>query len=195
MPNADRTDTQSHSFAGSPRTGSTAAPSPEQCLVRFADAAPGHGRRRRLGRVWRAAGRFAATFAAGVAVFLAWPLGDAAREMIANAAPQLWVARQVDDFGAAAVVPAAAAIPAPLRPGVPPPDLAAVRSRIDRLAASAEEMTRTVAALTDGQTRLAQEIARIEEVEARLLHTTPGEAAPARIPLPEPRPGRRAGMR
>jgi len=210
------------------------APAPRQALpavtglVRLKDAGRervtgadfGGGRRIARG-VGRAAGHFATTFALGVAVFLAWPVGDAARVVIADAAPQLWLVVGHDRGIAAAVaVPAAGpAVAGPKPPGPQRSDLAAVRDRIGRLAASAEAMTRAVADLTAGQARLEQEVARVREVEAQLVRkpvvttkasetkgsatrtsrtkTSPTRTSPAKasvtggeVPLAEPRPAR-----
>jgi hypothetical protein len=145
--------------------------SPGRWLVKLPDAArvdrlielnAGLARGRRLWQV----GRFAATFCIGVAVALAWPYGDAARTLIANASPQLgWLARQ-----AAADLVAPAAAPQPRNPM--PSDLDGVKDRIDRITASQEQMTRTVAQLTASQAEIAQQIAKVREVEQYLLYKT-----------------------
>jgi hypothetical protein len=150
----------------------------------------GRSTRRRL---LLAAARLAVTFGIGVAATLAWqPYGDAARIMIANASPQLgWLAPQ-------AVLPGAATAPAPLpsRAAVAS-DIDAVRERIDRLAASQEQTMRAVALLAASQERIAEEIAKVREVEQYLLYRASykGDAAasspPAR-PAAAHRPGRRS---
>jgi hypothetical protein len=127
-----------------------------------------------------AAARLAVTFGIGVAATLAWqPYGDAARMMIANASPRLgWLAPQ-----AAGV--AAAAAPA-LQPRIAPAaasDLDTVRDRIDRIAASQEQMAQAVAQLTTSQLRITEEITKVREVEQYLLYKTSykgEEASPAR---------------
>ena len=116
-------------------------------------------------RLWQV-GRFAATFCIGVAVALSWPYGDAARTLIANASPQLgWLARQA---AAGIVAPA----PGPPPRNAMPSDLDRVKDRIDLITASQEQMTRTVAQLTAGQAEIAQEIAKVREVEQYLLYKT-----------------------
>jgi hypothetical protein len=116
-------------------------------------------------RLWQV-GRFAATFCIGVAVALSWPYGDAARTLIANASPQLgWLARQAA-AGTVAPVPA----PGPPPRDAMPSDLDRVKDRIDLITASQEQMTRTVAQLTAGQAEIAQEIAKVREVEQYLLY-------------------------
>jgi hypothetical protein len=158
------------------------------------DAGDGRGRRR---RGWRAAGRFAATLGIGVAMLLAWPIADAARMMIADAAPQLWLARSPG--------PGDAAMPTPARRSdAAVSGLAAVRGRIAEIAASTEAMTRAVAQLAAGQARLADDIAKArEEAEQRLVPAAPRSPSPAAargeprsahpgmarpVPAPAPRP-------
>lgn len=125
-------------------------------------------------RMWLI-GRFAATFCIGVAVALAWPYGDTARTMIANASPRLgWLAK-----------PAAPELmaPDPQPRNAAPSDFDTVRDRIDRIAASQEQMTRTVAELTAGQAEIARQIAKVREVEQYLLYKTAykgEETVPAR---------------
>jgi hypothetical protein len=129
----------------------------------------GPSRRR---RVLLAAARVAVTFAIGVAATLAWqPYGDATRVMIANASPQLgWLAPPA---APGASPGAAAAAPTTLqpRPAVAS-DFDAVRERIDRLAASQEQTTRAVAMLAASQERIAEEIAKVREMEQYLLYKT-----------------------
>jgi hypothetical protein len=142
----------------------------------------------RGGRLWLV-GRFAATFCIGVAVALAWPYGDAARTLIANASPQLgWLARQ------AAPGPVAPD-PGPQPPSAMPSGLDTVQDRVDRIAASQEQMTRTVAQLTASQAEIAQEIAKVRELEQYLLYKTSyrgdEEAVPSR-PVTGHRSGRRS---
>jgi hypothetical protein len=105
-------------------------------------------------RASRALARFLITFCIGVAATLAWQsYGDAAREMIASAFPQLgWLAPQ-----AAPVARTAPDVIAPTAPAVPSPDqqqldamslgLAAVRQSVDQLAAGQEQMTRDITKL------------------------------------------------
>jgi hypothetical protein len=145
------------------------------------------GRPSRRRRVLVTAARVAATFCIGVAATLAWqPYGDAARMMIANASPQLgWLAPQAAPGVTAAAPGVAAAAPAP-QPRIAfaaPSDLDAVRDRIDRIAATQEQMTLAVAQLTASQQQIAEEIVKVRELEQYLLYKTSfkGEdASPAR---------------
>lgn len=206
MPNTTSQHTPPHAWGGGveapggAKAEAAATSPPGTWLVTVANAA--HDRDVRGGRltarrVGRAAVRFAATVALGIAVFLAWPLGDAARVTIANMAPQLWVGRA--DPGVAAAVAVGATVPVvavsgPQPPAAVPPDLAAMRERIAGLAAGAEQMTRAVADLAAGQARLAQELARVRDLEAQTVRTR-SPAGAARVPLPERRPGRRHAAR
>jgi hypothetical protein len=89
--------------------------------------------------------RILITFCIGVAATLAWQsYGDAAREIIANSYPQLgWLAPQaaVAQTVPATIVPAAAS-PGQQELKAMSLDLAAVRQKIDQLAASQQQMTR-----------------------------------------------------
>ena len=98
--------------------------------------------------------RFLVTLCIGVAATLVWQsYGDAAREMIVSASPQLgWLAPQ-----AAPVARTAPDVIAPAAPATPSPDqqqlnamllgLAAVRQSVDQLAAGQEQMTGDIAKL------------------------------------------------
>jgi hypothetical protein len=134
-------------------------------------------------RVLVATARVAVTFCIGVAVTLAWqPYGDAARMIIANASPQLgWLAPQAG-YGLAS----ASAGPSPRNAASS--DLDTVRDRIDQIATTQEQMTRAVAQLTASQTQIAQEIAKVREVEQYLLYKTSykGEEAPSAKPVAPP---------
>jgi hypothetical protein len=126
-------------------------------------------RRPRGKRAVLAAARLVVMFCIGVAATLAWlPFGDAAREMIANASPQLgWLAPQSASVPAAQVVaPAPAAQPH----DISPTEFDAVRERIDRITAGQEEMTHTIHDLTAAQDQVVQEIAKLREVEQYLLY-------------------------
>ena len=95
--------------------------------------------------------RFLITLCIGVVATLAWQsYGDAAREMIASASPQLgWLAPQA--------APVARTAPNVTAPTAPSPDqqqlntvslgLAAVRQSVDQLAAGQEQMTRDITKL------------------------------------------------
>jgi len=125
--------------------------------------------------------RFLITFCVGVAAALAWQsYGDAAREMIASSYPQLgWLAPQ------AAV---AQTVPDPSAAAMPSLDgqefkaislnLAAVRQRVDQLAAVQEQMTR------DFTTKL--QAAEQEILDKISVPPPQPAAAPARKPMPPP---------
>ena len=95
--------------------------------------------------------RFLVTLCIGVAATLVWQsYGDAGREMIASASPQLgWLAPQA--------APVARTAPDVIAPAAPSPDqqqlnamllgLAAVRQSVDQLAAGQEQMTRDITKL------------------------------------------------
>ena len=105
-------------------------------------------------RASRPLARFLVTLCIGVAATLVWQsYGDAAREMIASASPQLgWLAPQ-----AAPMARTAPDVIAPAAPTAPSPDqqqlnamllgLAAVRQSVDQLAAGQEQMTRDITKL------------------------------------------------
>lgn len=115
-------------------------------------------------RVLVAGTRFAITFCIGMAATLAWqPYGDAAREMIASSSPQLgWLAPQP--------APAAPVAPVPRLHDAMTADLDGVRERIDRIATGQDQMARIIHQLTATQERIAQEIAKVREVEQYLLY-------------------------
>jgi hypothetical protein len=125
--------------------------------------------------------RILITFCVGVAATLAWQsYGDAAREIIANSYPQLgWLAPQ------SAI---AQTVPDTIVPPATSPDshefkaisldLAALRQKVDQLAASQQQMTR------DFSTRLhAAEQEILDKIS--VLPSQPA-AAPARKPMPTP---------
>ena len=121
------------------------------------------------------------TFCVGVAATLAWQsYGDAAREMVASKYPELgWLGPQ------AAV---AQTVPATIVPPITSPDpqelkamslgLAAVRQRVDQLAAVQEQMTR------DFTTKL--QAAEQEILDKISVPPPQPAAAPARKPMPPP---------
>jgi hypothetical protein len=163
--------------------------------------------RPRRRRILLAITRLAVTFGIGVAVTLLWqPYGDAARTMIANAAPQLgWLVppQAAPDAGStpslasqsSALQSPASQSPAPMtRSTVASSDLDAVRDRVDQIAISQEQISRTIVQLTASQERIAEEIAKLREVEQYLLYKTSykgDESAPPR-PVTAHRPTRRA---
>jgi hypothetical protein len=130
--------------------------------------------------------RFVITFCLGVAATLAWQsYGDGARQMIADASPQLgWLAPQP------AAAQAAADAIAPATPSADPQELkamslglAAVHQRVDQLAAQ-------VAASQDQLTR--DITARLQATEQDILNKISApppprpDAAPVRKPVPPP---------
>jgi hypothetical protein len=136
-------------------------------------------------RASRAVVRFLITFCIGVAAALAWQsYGDAAREMIASASPQLgWLAPQ-----AAPLVRTASDIVAPAAPPTPSPDqqlkamsldLAAVRQNVEQLAAQ----------FAAGQQQMAGDIGTLQAAQQDILHKiSPPPPRPAAVPARKPVP-------
>jgi hypothetical protein len=152
-----------------------------QSLADLNDDLIRNARPSRRKRVLLAMTRFTITFCIGIAATLAWlPYGDAAREMIASSSPQLgWLAPPP--------APAAQAAPGPHQRGAGPvdtrsADLDAVRERIDRIATGQDRMARIISDLTASQERIAQEIAKLREVEQYLLYKTSYKEEPALRP-------------
>jgi hypothetical protein len=126
--------------------------------------------------------RLLITFCIGVAATLAWQsYGDAAREMIANSSPQLsWLAPQV------AVAQTAPDTIAPTESSPDPQelkamlaDLAAVRQKVDQLAAQ----------MAVGQEQMARDFAaKLEAAEQDILATMPASPQPAVAPVRKPAP-------
>jgi hypothetical protein len=183
-------------------------PPAEAPAIRPADLKNGRSAKRQqsLGvRVPLAIARFLITFGVGVAATLAWQsYGDAAREMIATASPQLgWlappaasVAQSAPDAIEPAATRAAAADPQQLNPVSL--DLDAVRQSIDRIAAGQEQMTRTVDQLAAGQEQMAREINKLQAIEQYMLYKNSeprATAAPAPAPKPVPRPAQTPTVR
>jgi methyl-accepting chemotaxis protein len=152
----------------------------------------------------------------GVAATLAWQsYGDAAREMIANAHPQLgWLAPQggpVTQNAPDAVAVATPTAPAfdqqqfhaiaidleamhqgidRIAPGIVAGQEQIARS-IDRIAATQEQMARTVDQLTASQEQVMREITKLQAVEQYILYKSsepPPRPAPAPARNPAPRP-------
>jgi len=125
--------------------------------------------------------RFLITFCVGVAAALVWQsYGDAAREMIASSYPQLgWLAPQA---AVAQTVPDPSAAATPSLDGQEfkaiSLNLAAVRQRVDQLAAVQEQMTR------DFTTKL--QAAEQEILDKISVPPPQPAAAPARKPMPPP---------
>jgi hypothetical protein len=127
--------------------------------------------------------RFLITFCVGVAATLAWQsYGDAAREAIAGAYPQLaWLAPQAESLAQAApdtAVPAAPAAPSPDPQELKAMsvDLAAVRQSVDQLAAE----------LAAGNQHIAGDIASLQASQQAILRkiAAPAPRAAARGALP-----------
>jgi len=152
----------------------------------------------------------------GVAATLAWQsYGDAAREMIANAHPQLgWLAPQGEPVTQNAPVAVAVAAPAApafdqqqlkaiaidleamrrsidrIAPGIVAGQEQMARS-IDRIATTQEQLTRTVDQLTASQEQAMREITKLQAVEQYILYKSsepPPRLAPAQARNPAPRP-------
>ena len=154
-------------------------------------------------------------FCIGVAATLAWQsYGDAAREMIAKAYPQLgWLAPQgepVTQNAPDAIALAAPAVPSfdqqqldaisidlegmrqgidRIAPGIVAGQEQMARS-IDRIAAKQEQMARTVDQLTASQEQVMREITNLQAVEQYILYKSsepPPRPAPAQARNPVPR--------
>jgi hypothetical protein len=127
--------------------------------------------------------RFLITFSIGVAVTLAWQsYGDAAREMIASSSPQLgWLAPQ-DAVAQTAPIAPTASSPDPQELKAISVNLAAVRQRVDQLAAQ----------VTAGQEQIARDLTtKLQAAEKDILDRISAPplqpaAAPARKPVPSP---------
>jgi hypothetical protein len=123
--------------------------------------------------------RFLIAFCVGVAATLAWQsYGDAAREVVASKYPQLgWLAPEpaVAQTAPDTIVPAG---PSPNQQELKAMSLAlaAVRQRVDQLAAGQEQMTRAFTT-------------KVQTAEQNILDkisVPPPAAAPARKPVPPP---------
>ena len=141
-------------------------------------------------RASRGLARFLMTFCSGVAATLAWQsYGDAAREMIASASPQLgWLAPQA--------APVARTGPdgiAPTAPATPSPDqqqlnamslsLAAVQQSVDQLAASQEQMTRDITKLQTATQGILDKISAPPPRPAGATARKPAPLAPQATPV------------
>lgn len=161
------------------------------------------GRRSFAKRAPLALARFLITFCIGVGATLAWEsYGDTAREMIANAYPQLaWLAPPSPPVAQDPVDPVAPAEPA--APAVPSSDqqqfsavsvdLDAVRQSVDRIATNQEQISRTIGQLVAGQEQMTREIAKLQAIEQYILYKNsepPARPAPAPAPA-APRPAAR----
>jgi hypothetical protein len=152
-------------------------------------------------------------FCIGVAATLAWQsYGDAARETVANAYPQLgWLAPQgepVTPNAPAVAAPAATALDQQQLNAIAT-DLEAMRQSIDgiapgivagheqmvrtieRIGATQEQLARTVDHLTASQDQVMREIAKLQAVEQYMLYKSsepPPRPAPSQTRNAVPRP-------
>jgi len=72
-------------------------------------------------------------------------------------------------------------------------DLDAVRQRVDRIAASQEQVTRIVDQLATGQRQMGRDIIKLQAISQYALYKNsedPPRATPAPVPMPIPRPSR-----
>ena len=155
------------------------------------------GRRSLAKRAWLAFVRFLVTFGIGVGATLVWQsYGDAAREMIANSAPQLsWLVPQSASVAQNATDPIAPATSAAVAPdpqlNAVALDLDAVRQSVDRIATSQEQLTRTVEQLAAGQEQMTRDVAKLHAIEQYILYKNsepPPRPAAAAAPRPAVRP-------
>ncbi len=175
-----------------------------------------NGRRSLRKRALRTVYSLLITFCIGVAATLAWQsYGDAAREIIANAHPQLgWLVPQgepVTQNAADTVTVAGPAAPAfdqqqlnamstdietvrqsidRIVPGIVAGQEQMARS-IDRIATTQEQLTRTVDQLTASQEQAMREITKLQAVGQYILYKSsepPPRPAPAPARNPSPRP-------
>jgi hypothetical protein len=167
-------------------------------------------------RALRTLSRLSIAFCIGVAATLAWQsYGDTAREMIANAYPQLgWLAPQGEPVAQNA--PDAIALAAPVATAFDQQQLNAIAidldamqqsidriapaivagqeqmtRSIDRIAATQEQIVRTVDKLTASQEQAMREITKLQAVEQYILYKSsepPPRPAPAPARNPGPRP-------
>jgi hypothetical protein len=136
--------------------------------------------------------RFLITFCVGVAAALAWQsYGDPAREMIANSSPQLsWLAPQaaVAQNAPATIVPTTSS-PGPQELKAMSLNLAAVRQKVDQLAAQ----------VVAGQEQMARDFtAKLNAVEQDILDkisVSPPQPAAATARKPVPSPSQAAPLR
>jgi hypothetical protein len=189
---------------------------PDVCPVDLKNDRSPNGRRPPRRRELRMLSGFLIAFCVGVAATLAWQsYGDAAREIIANAHPQLaWLAPQGEAVTPNA--PDAVAADGPAAPAFDQQQLSAISidleamrqdidriapgivagqeqiaRSIDRIAATQEQMARTVDQLTANQEQVMREIAKLQAVEQYILYKSSEPAprpapAPARNPAPRP---------
>jgi len=209
--NAMSSPTQSEFYAGvSPVEAPAVSPADHKN-----DRSP-NGRQSPRKRALRTFSSLPIAFCIGVAATLAWQsYGDTAREMIANAHPQLgWLAPQGEPVTQNAPVAVAVAAPAApafdqqqlnaisidleamrrsidrIAPGIVAGQEQMARS-IDRIATTQEQLTRTVDQLTASQEQAMREITKLQAVEQYILYKSsepPPRLAPAQARNPAPRP-------
>ena len=129
-------------------------------------------------------------FCIGAAATLAWQsYGDAAKKAITSSVPQLgWLAPQT-----APVAQNNPDISAPTASAAPFPDqqqFNAVSLDLDRIAASQEQMARTVDQLAAGLEQATREIAKLQTIEQYFLYKNSEPPAPKPVPRPSQRPSR-----
>jgi hypothetical protein len=161
-----------------------------------------HRSRSFANRASLALARFLITFCIGVGATLAWQsYGNTAREVIANASPQLaWLAvpaTPVAQDPAETVAPAepagAPALASSDQQQLSPVslDLDGVRQSVDRVAANQDQMTRTIGQLVAGQEQMTREIAKLHSIEQYILYKNSEPAPPRPAPAAAPRPAAR----
>jgi hypothetical protein len=209
--NAMSSPTQSEFYAG---VSPVEAPAVSPADLKN-DRSP-NGRQSPRKRALRTFSSLPIAFCIGVAATLAWQsYGDTAREMIANAHPQLaWLAPQGEPVTQNAPVAVAVAAPAApafdqqqlkaiaidleamrrsidrIAPGIVAGQEQMARS-IDRIATTQEQLTRTVDQLTASQEQAMREITKLQAVEQYILYKSsepPPRPAPAPARNPAPRP-------
>jgi hypothetical protein len=175
-----------------------------------------NGRKSLRKRVLRALSGLPIAFCIGVGATLAWQsYGDAAREMVANAYPQLgWLAPQGEPVTQNASAAVAVAAPAAtvfdqqqlnaiandleamqqsidgIAPGIVAGHEQMART-IDRIAATQEQMARTIDQLTASQEQVMREITKLQAVEQYILYKSsapPPRPAPSQTRNPVSRP-------
>ena len=208
--NAMSSPTQSEFYAG---VSPVEAPAVSPADLKN-DRSP-NGRQSPRKRALRTFSSLPIAFCIGVAATLAWQsYGDTAREMIANAHPQLgWLAPQGEPVTQNAPVAVAVAAPAApafdqqqlkaiaidleamrrsidrIAPGIVAGQEQMARS-IDRIATTQEQLTRTVDQLTASQEQAMREITKLQAVEQYILYKSsepPPRSAPAAARNPVPR--------
>jgi hypothetical protein len=136
--------------------------------------------------------RLLITFCLGIGVTVAWySFGDQARERLAGMSPQLaWMAPQQTSVAEAATDPATPAPPSlDQQLSAASVDIEVVRQKVDRVAASQEQIIRSINQLSTGQDLLTKEITKLQAVEQYILYKN--TEPPPRPTPPAPSPVRR----